>query len=73
MQLRTIVGCNSKSHAMPKRVKFSDKVETKAVSKTYKKSQFSKPNLANALPGRSERKKVRQAYLKKRVKELKKS
>ena len=58
---------------MPKRVKFSDKVETKPVTQSYKKSQFSKPNLANAIPGGSERKRKRQAYLKKRVTELKKS
>ena len=57
---------------MPKRVKFSDKVETKPVTQSYKKGQFSKPNLANAVPGGSERKRKRQAYVRKRVKELKK-
>ena len=53
-------------------VKFSDKVETKPVTQSYKKGQFSKPNLANAVPGGSERKRKRQAYVRKRVKDLKK-
>lgn len=54
-----------------KRVSFSNTVETRKVTPTYKKSQFSKPNLNNVRPGAEERKKKRKAAVKKRLKELK--